>query len=142
MRPTADTTSITDTHLDMILAVQIAVARLGEKPLRFWWNSDIADVDGVGAGTGPGGARGRGYVCAGPGIWHTRYGRIPRSVWRASRWRIWTTKRTRGGICLRRCIRGPRRSGGSSRMAGRGRAVMGRPGLCRMSWILGSEKEL
>lgn len=38
--------SITDERLDTILAVQIAVARLGEKPIHFWWNSDIADVDG------------------------------------------------------------------------------------------------
>jgi hypothetical protein len=33
-------------HLDTILTLQIAVARLGEKPMRFWWNSDIADADG------------------------------------------------------------------------------------------------
>jgi hypothetical protein len=32
--------------LDTILTLQIAVARLGEKPMRFWWNSDIADADG------------------------------------------------------------------------------------------------
>lgn len=38
--------SLTDERLDTILAVQIVVARLGEKPFRFWWNSDIADVDG------------------------------------------------------------------------------------------------
>gem|GEM_PF-5704322 len=38
--------SITDERLDTILAVQIAVARLGEKPIHFWWNSDIADVNG------------------------------------------------------------------------------------------------
>ncbi|MEX2443105.1 MAG: BREX-6 system BrxE protein [Alkalispirochaeta sp.] len=35
-----------ETHLDTILTLQIAVARLGEKPMRFWWNSDIADADG------------------------------------------------------------------------------------------------
>lgn len=35
-----------DSELDQILALQIAVARLGERPLRFWWNSDIADIDG------------------------------------------------------------------------------------------------
>lgn len=35
-----------DSDLDQILALQVAVARLGEKPFRFWWNSDIADIDG------------------------------------------------------------------------------------------------
>jgi hypothetical protein len=38
--------SPTESQLDQILALQIAVARLGEKPFRFWWNSDVADVDG------------------------------------------------------------------------------------------------
>lgn len=46
MSSTAAATPITDERLDTILAVQIAVARLGEKPFRFWWNSDIADADG------------------------------------------------------------------------------------------------
>jgi len=44
--PTSTVASVADNDLDTILAVQIAVARLGEKPFRFWWNSDIADVDG------------------------------------------------------------------------------------------------
>lgn len=35
-----------DSDLDQIVGLQVAVARLGEKTFRFWWNSDIADIDG------------------------------------------------------------------------------------------------
>lgn len=37
---------ISEDSLDSILALHIAVARLGERPFRFWWNSDIVDIDG------------------------------------------------------------------------------------------------
>lgn len=37
---------ISEEKLDSFLATQLAIARLGEKPIRFWWNSDIVDIDG------------------------------------------------------------------------------------------------